>query len=194
MFDSLQPHGLQHARLPCPLLCHRVCPDSCPLSRWCHQLPKKKASLVGWASLEWWIMDSGTQFQGLYIVFLYWQFISQLSNVVDINLVFPGGSDGKMLAICLQCRRPGFHPWVWRIPWRREWKLTPVFMPGEFHGQRSLVATIHRLQSWTQLSNQHLLKSCRDIVLKCAVMPLFKWPSIVWGYKWHGLGDPRLRS
>ena len=40
--------------------------------------------------------------------------------------------------ICLQCRRPGFDPWVRRIPWRREWLPTPVFLPGESHGQRSL--------------------------------------------------------
>ena len=38
---------------------------------------------------------------------------------------------------CLQCGRPGFHPWVWKIPWRKEWQPTPVFLPGEFHGQRS---------------------------------------------------------
>ena len=31
-----------------------------------------------------------------------------------------------------------FHPWVGKIPWRREWLPTPVFLPGEFHGQRSL--------------------------------------------------------
>ena len=37
-----------------------------------------------------------------------------------------------------QCRRPGFDPWVRKIPWRRAWQLTPVFLPGEFHGQRSL--------------------------------------------------------
>ena len=41
--------------------------------------------------------------------------------------------------ICLQGRRPGFDPWVGKIPWRREWQPTPVFWPGEFHGQRSLV-------------------------------------------------------
>ena len=35
MSDSLQPHGLQHARLPCPLLPSRVCSNSRPLSRWC---------------------------------------------------------------------------------------------------------------------------------------------------------------
>ena len=39
----------------------------------------------------------------------------------------------------LQCRRPVFSPWVGKIPWRGAWQPTPVFMPGEFHGQRSLV-------------------------------------------------------
>ena len=34
---------------------------------------------------------------------------------------------------------PGFDPWVRKIPGRREWQATPVFLPGEFHGQRSLV-------------------------------------------------------
>ena len=36
MSNSLQPHGLQHARLPCPLLSPGVCSSSCPLSRWCY--------------------------------------------------------------------------------------------------------------------------------------------------------------
>ena len=40
--------------------------------------------------------------------------------------------------ICLQCRTPGFNPWVGEIPWRRAWLPTPVFLPGESHGQRSL--------------------------------------------------------
>ena len=34
--DSLWPHGLQHARLPCPSPTHGACSNSCPLSRWCH--------------------------------------------------------------------------------------------------------------------------------------------------------------
>ena len=37
-----------------------------------------------------------------------------------------------------QCRRPGFNPWVRKIPWRRQWQTTPVFLPEEFHGQRGL--------------------------------------------------------
>ena len=40
--------------------------------------------------------------------------------------------------ICLQCRRPGFDPWVGKIPGRRKWLPTSVFLPGEFHGQRTL--------------------------------------------------------
>ena len=39
--------------------------------------------------------------------------------------------------ICLQCRRPGFDPWVGRIPWRRAWQPIPVSLPGESHGQKS---------------------------------------------------------
>ena len=31
-----------------------------------------------------------------------------------------------------------FNPWVRKIPWRREWQSTPVFLPGESHGQRRL--------------------------------------------------------
>ena len=39
---------------------------------------------------------------------------------------------------CLQCGRPGFDPWVGKIPWRRAWQPTPVSLPGESHGQRGL--------------------------------------------------------
>ena len=44
-----------------------------------------------------------------------------------------------MVKYLLQFGRPRFDPWVGKIPWRREWQPTPVFLPGEFHGQRSLV-------------------------------------------------------
>ena len=35
--------------------------------------------------------------------------------------------------------RHRFDPWVEKIPWRKKWQPTPVFVPGKFHGQRSLV-------------------------------------------------------
>ena len=54
-----------------------------------------------------------------------------------------------------QCRRHRFDPWVGKIPWRREWQPTPVFLPKEFHGQRSL-AIVHgvckELETTWQLS------------------------------------------
>ena len=42
-------------------------------------------------------------------------------------------------SIC-QCRRCRFDPWVKKIPWRRKWQPTPLFLPGISHGQRSLVS------------------------------------------------------
>ena len=41
--------------------------------------------------------------------------------------------------ISLSFRRPGFDLWVGKILWRREWQPTPIFLPREFHGQRSLL-------------------------------------------------------
>jgi len=55
-------------------------------------------------------------------------------------LSFPGGASGKEPPCqCRRCKRHGFYPWVRKIPWRRAWQPTPVFLPGESHGQRSLV-------------------------------------------------------
>ena len=44
-----------------------------------------------------------------------------------------------LFRIHLPSRRRGFHPWVRKIPWRRKWQPTPVFLPAKSHGQRSLV-------------------------------------------------------
>ena len=50
---------------------------------------------------------------------------------------FPCGSDGKEFACIVE--DPDFDPCVGKIPWRREWQPTPVFLPGKSHGQRILV-------------------------------------------------------
>ena len=56
---------------------------------------------------------------------------------------FPGGASGKEPACqCKRGKRLRFDPWVRKIPWRRKWQPTPVFLPGESHGQRSLVGYI----------------------------------------------------
>ena len=52
---------------------------------------------------------------------------------------FPGGACGKESACqCRRHKRQRFDPWVRKIPWRRAWQLTAVFLPRESHGQRSL--------------------------------------------------------
>jgi len=50
---------------------------------------------------------------------------------------FPGGSKSKESACDTGKHR--FDLWIRKIPWRREWQPTLVFLPGESHGQRSLV-------------------------------------------------------
>ena len=40
---------------------------------------------------------------------------------------------------CRRRKKIRFYPWVGKIPCRRKWQPTPVFLPGESHGQRSLV-------------------------------------------------------
>ena len=58
------------------------------------------------------------------------------------------------IKICLQCRRPKFDPWFGKMSWRREWLPTLAFLPGEFHGQRSLVGIVHGVaKRQTQLSD-----------------------------------------
>ena len=51
---------------------------------------------------------------------------------------FPGGPSKEPACQCRRRERRGFDPWVGKIPWRREWQPTPVFLPGESHGQRRL--------------------------------------------------------
>ena len=77
--------------------------------------------------------------------------------------------------IHLQCTRPGFDPLVGKIPWRREWLLTPVFLPREFHGQRSLAGYSswgHKESDMTEWLS--LLLSLCSISVKNAVAILIR--------------------
>ena len=52
---------------------------------------------------------------------------------------FPRGANGKEPACQFRRqKRYGLNPWVGKIPWRREWQSTPVFLLGESHEQKSL--------------------------------------------------------
>ena len=76
--------------------------------------------------------------------------ISSSQYSFELNKVavteFPGGTSGIESA----CQRRRL-PWVWKIPWRKAWQPTPVFLPGEFHRHSSLVAMGHSFTSGTQL-------------------------------------------
>ena len=58
---------------------------------------------------------------------------------VKYVFTYIGGASGKESACqCRRHKRRRFDPWVGKNPWRRAWQLTPIFLPGESHGQRSL--------------------------------------------------------
>ena len=71
--------------------------------------------------------------------------------------------------IRLQCKRPGFDPWVGKIPWRRKWLFIPVFLPGDSHGQRSLMGYSpwgHKESDMTEQPILHFLSSSHIVALK----------------------------
>ena len=77
--------------------------------------------------------------------------------------------------ICLQCRKSGFHSWVRKIPWRREWLPTPIFLPWKFHGQRSLAG----YSPWGH-KNSDMTKWLREMQeMKAERKPLFLSKDII---------------
>ena len=74
---------------------------------------------------------------------------SETSHVRLVNSLPPTANSRRVLGNgsvkSVQWRRPGFDSWVGESPWRRKWQLTPEFLPGEFHGQRSLEGYRHRV-------------------------------------------------
>ena len=67
----------------------------------------------------------------------------------------------KIACQCRRRRRHGFDPSVRKIPWRRKWQPTPVFLPGKSHGQRSLAGCIpwgHKESDMTEHTHAHALK------------------------------------
>ena len=76
----------------------------------------------------------------IYGVLTMCQASAWLVCIIHRIIKYPGGSSGKEPACqCRRHKRCKCNPWVQKIPWRGEWLLTPVCLPGESHGQRSLV-------------------------------------------------------
>ena len=72
--------------------------------------------------------------------------------------------------------RCAIDPWVGKIPWWRAWQPTPVFLPGEFHGQRSLAA--FSLQGRKSVKGLSMLTFCLwtlFLPLFCLFLFIFSW-------------------
>ena len=78
-------------------------------------------------------------------------------TITTCELGFPGGSSGKESTCqCRRCKRCGLDPWVGKIPWRRKWQLTPVFLLGNSMDRGAWWDTVHRIsKSQTRLSHTH---------------------------------------
>ena len=107
MCDSLQAHGLQHSRLPCPSLSPRVCLNSCPLSQWCHAAIS--FSVVRFSSYPQSFLASGSFLMirlfasggQKYWIFSFSTFLPLYkSNSTAVLLIFNRGLDKLMLSIC----------------------------------------------------------------------------------------------
>ena len=60
-------------------------------------------------------------------------------KAINVEEGFPGGVSGKEpVCQCRRHKRHGFDTWVGKIPWRRAWQATPIFLPRESHGQGTL--------------------------------------------------------
>ena len=117
--ESLQPHEPQHARPPCSSPIPGVHPNPCPSSQWCH--PTISSSVVPFSSCPQSFSASGSfQMSQLFASGGQSIGVSASTSVFPVNIQdwFPLGWTG------------------WR---RRQWQPTPVLLPGESHGWRSLV-------------------------------------------------------
>ena len=101
---------------------------------------------------------------------------------------FPDGTSGKEHTCqCRRHKRCRFDPCVGKIPWRRAWQLTPVFLPGESHGQRSLVGygpsghkELNMTQATYNTNTQELQKEGKENEAGCqetgVFCPQHCWP------------------
>ena len=86
-------------------------------------------------------------------------------------------------SICSQCGRPRFDPWVRKIPWRRKWQPTPVSVPGESRGKRSLVdysPRAHKELDMTEEIHYHSHDAVKVLYSICQQI----WKTQQWSQDW----------
>ena len=86
-------------------------------------------------------MTEATQHAYIYICIYIYIYVYMCIYICIYLWGFPGGASGKEpVCQCRRHKRHGFNSWVGKIPWRRVWQHTPIFLPGESYGQRSLAS------------------------------------------------------
>ena len=106
--------------------------------------------------------------------------LSYMVRFIQI-LDFPVDSDGEESAC--NAGRPGFDPSVGKIPWKRKWHPTPLFLPGEFYGQRRLA--VHSPQDCKDSDTTEQL-TCTDTHVQTLRLS-FSNPALCVGYIYHTL-------
>ena len=98
----------------------------------------------------------------------------------------------------------GDNPWVGKISWRRAWQSTPIFLPEESHGQRSLAGCSHRVRhDWGNLAHMHQVHTKTICIWHVGInRPGFSqqlrgsifWELVQWWFLTHWLGSCRLND
>ena len=146
----MRPQRRQPTRLPCPwdspgertgVGCH------CLLQLQLYRTPLSSLSLLSLFFFFHIIGCTGSLLQhpgflavahGLQRMRAQWRHVSLVAMFMW-NIGLPGRRSGQEAPCqCRRRKRRAFDSWVWKIPWRKEWQHTPVFLPGESHRQRSL--------------------------------------------------------
>ena len=99
--------------------------------------------------------------------YICFHFLGQFSELCELLSWFPRRLSGKESAC--QIRRRDFAPSVGKIPERREWQLTAVFLPGESHGRRNLVG----YSPWGHKEPLHFLSLCNSMHCSTPGFPVF---------------------
>ena len=107
-------------------------------------------NVQGWFPLGWTGLIS-MQSKGLSRVFSSTTIQKHQFSSAQPSLGLPGCF--RQWRICLQCKRTRISSSVGKIPWRREWLPTAVFLPGKSHGKGACQSTVHGVQSRTRLSD-----------------------------------------
>ena len=122
---------------------------------------------------------------------LPWPVLHVIWTLVSWRVAFPGGTTGKEPPCqCKRRRRHRFDPWVGKNPWRRKWQATPVFLPGESHGRRSLVGYSSKGHKELDMTESDLacMQACTHALLERAVKENAFFSLKLWAYLKLGFG------